>query len=378
MVKYKHLPTIFTAVAASLQAVIAADVSKFDKRQDSLNDDSPDTGDLPGFSEPLAPHQVYEWYNRTGLAGFGMARLGPNATAKERLETLGPYKPGRFQAALQSCLDDFVDESQYCITRYGHSTDPNPDEEVSSAPQGSTAILCCKEGYTAYLFNYRDRNAENPDVRINCYHAALIANETLSSLLNQDTMAPVFQGSVEPIVQIGDNSSSTYMARSYWSEDKSWGIDIYYLEGGGSSNSTNDTSDACPIETPYTWVTRGKWADLDKPVEENLEDPPEETSDPSPTMDLMDPEETATDMMNPEETTAAEGSTSTMGLNGTAPTANATMRSTLITGEVTIQTAIPEATSAMSIVSTTPQRTATTVRNATPVPTDDSLGDGSF
>ncbi|KAF3212883.1 hypothetical protein TWF191_010361 [Orbilia oligospora] len=321
MVKYKHLPTIFTAVAASLQAVVAADVSKFDKRQDSLNDDSPDTGDLPGFSEPLAPHQVYEWYNRTGLAGFGMARLGPNATAKERLETLGPYKPGRFQAALQSCLDDFVDESQYCITRYGHSTDPNPDEEVSSAPQGS---------------------------------------------------------SVEPIVQIGDNSSSTYMARSYWSEDKSWGIDIYYLEGGGSSNSTNDTSDACPIETPYTWVTRGKWADLDKPVEENLEDPPEETSDPSPTMDLMDPEETATDMMNPEETTAAEGSTSTMGLNGTAPTANATMRSTLITGEVTIQTAIPEATSAMSIVSTTPQRTATTVRNATPVPTDDSLGDGSF
>ncbi|KAF3148085.1 hypothetical protein TWF569_005824 [Orbilia oligospora] len=341
MVKYKHLSTIFTAVVASLQAVVAADVSKFDKRQDSLDDGSPDTGDLPGFSDPVAPHQVYEWYNRTGLAGFGMARLGPNATAKE-------------------------------------STDPNPDEEVSSAPQGSTAILCCKEGYTTYLFNYRDRSAEHPDVRINCYHAALIANETLSSLLNQDTMGPVFQGSVEPIVQIGDNSSSTFMTRSYWSEDKSWGIDIYYLEGGGSSNSTNDTSDACPIETPYTWVTRGKWADLDKPVEENPEDPPEETRDPSPTMDLMDPEETTTDMMNPEETTAAEGSTGTMELNSTAPTASATMRSTSITGEVTIQTAIPVPTSAMSIVSTTPQRTVTPVRSATPVPTDDSLGDGNF
>ncbi|EGX48573.1 hypothetical protein AOL_s00080g202 [Orbilia oligospora ATCC 24927] len=375
MVKYKHLPTIFTAVVASLQGVVAAGVPKFDKRQDSLDDD----GDLPGFSDPVpvAPHQVYEWYNRTGLAGFGMARLGPNATAQERLETLGPYKPGRFQAALQSCLDDFVDESQYCITRYGHSTDPNPNEEVSSAPQGSTAILCCKEGYTAYLFNYRNRNAENPDVRINCYHAALIANETLSSLLNQDTMGPVFQGSVEPVVQIGDNSSSTFMARSYWSEDKSWGIDIYYLEGGGSSNSTNDTSDACPIETPYTWVTRGKWADLDKP-EENPEDPPEETRDPSPTMDRMDPEETTTDMMNPEETTAAEGSTSTMGLNSTAPTASAMMRSASITGEVTIQTAIPVPTSAMSIVSTTPQRTGTPVRSATPVPTDDDLSDGSF
>ncbi|KAK6519950.1 hypothetical protein TWF506_000244 [Arthrobotrys conoides] len=268
MVNHKLLSTILIVAAAGAQAVFAADVYKLDKRQDDMENDN----NLPvGSPASGEPHQVYEWFNRTGLAGFEMARLGPNATARAKLETLGRYRPGKFQAALQSCLDDFADETQFCITRYGHSTEPDRDGTTFTAPQGSTAILCCKEGYTAYLFNYRNRGDENPDVRINCYNAALIANETLSSLLNPEAMKPVFQGSIEPVVQIGDNSSSTHMARSYWSEDKTWGIDIYYLEGGTSSNSTNDTSDACPSESPYTWVTRGKWADLEKPVEEDPE-----------------------------------------------------------------------------------------------------------
>ncbi|RVD87082.1 uncharacterized protein DFL_005329 [Arthrobotrys flagrans] len=353
MVKYKILSTILIVAAASAQAVLAADVSGFERRQSSM-DDMGDMGDNENRF-----HQVYEWFDRTGLAGFAPARLSPNATAVEKPGAVGPYKPGAFQAALQSCLDDFVDETQFCITRFGHATEPNPDDKIFRASQGSSAILCCKGGYAAYLFNYRRWGDENHDVRINCYNAALIANETLSSLLNKDTMNPVFQGPEKPIVQIGDNSSSTHMARSYWSEDKSWGIDIYYLEGGTGSNSisgtTNEIYDACPSESPYTWVERGKWADLDKPVEKNPAEGPAK-GPVNPTL--------STDAMTPEKTATTEGTMATI-----VKTATKTMTS--ITGDATIQTLDPTAPGSLQLNSTTSE----------PTPTDDpngGLSDGDF
>ncbi|KAK6344648.1 hypothetical protein TWF718_006606 [Orbilia javanica] len=290
MVKSKLISTILVMTVTSAHVVLAGGTSSLDRRQDPPareedNRDKQDTG----------PHQVYEWFNQTALAGFEMPKTPKaiNGTMRQnetdRGTPTGKYVPGGFQAALQSCLDDFVDESQFCITKYGHAT-----EAAKDAPRGSTAIFCCKGGYAAYLFNYRSSDEENPDVRINCYNAALIANETLSSLLNQDTMPPIFQGAEQPIVQAGDNSSSTHMARSYWSEDKTWGVDIYYHQNGPGSNATDD---ACPSESPYTWVERGKWADLEETVEGDPADPV------TPTQDGMDEGTVTTARASEERTT---------------------------------------------------------------------------
>ncbi|KAK6496956.1 hypothetical protein TWF481_001936 [Arthrobotrys musiformis] len=356
MVKYKLLSTALLIAATGTQAVIGSDTPRFERRQFETDENMSMPDDQP------MGHQVYEWYNQTDLAGFMPKSGGSSNMTQVEMSDLGAYKPGPFQDALQSCLDEFEDESQYCITRFGHKVDISPNAtlptETARKLQGSTAILCCKGGYTMYLFNYRTWGEENHDVRINCWNAALIANETLSSLLNPSTMKPEFMSPVQPQRDNGGNATTTMMARSYWSEDKTWGLDVYYR-----------SDKQCTAESRYTWVEKGKWADLEPSKD------PEEDPVPTDDMDDMDPEPTSTDDMDDmvPEITNTPGGGSNRDMNGTMTTM--AIPSADDDDMVSIQTANPEAPGSMQ--STMVTRT-TPAASSSPSPTERPLEDFPF
>ncbi|KAK6522968.1 hypothetical protein TWF281_002395 [Arthrobotrys megalospora] len=364
MVKYKTLSAILIAAAASVQVTLALDITRLKARQDSEtvdpnNNQGPNDNQSPGPAvndRTSGPHQVYLFYNQTALVGFTPERLG-NGTG-ESLENLGAYKPGKFQEVLGKCLQQHVDQSQFCITKYAHSV----EYDIAADPDGkndpgnkSSAVLCCEDGYALYLLNRRPRDDPNPDVRINCYNSMLIANESLSALLDIYKWKPVLNPSEGPLKEPNSTVTTTLLTYSYWSEDRTWGISTYYR-----------SDNTCPIEDRYTWVIKGNWTDVDPnyapPTLDDSSSDDEPTDDPTPSStqsDMMEP--TPTDDMPSIPTDAIPAPT-------IAPPE---------TDVVTIQTRPPK-----SVVNT---EGASAIRTSdampTPTPTsgpDDGLGDGDF
>ncbi|KAK6340074.1 hypothetical protein TWF730_001847 [Orbilia blumenaviensis] len=245
---------------ASIQTALALDVKRLAARQDSgVQESETSTNDNTARNDWIVTgYQVYQFFNQPVLAGFSPAPLN-NSTEKGSLDNLGTYTPGKLQAALQSCIDGYADHTQFCITRFAHTIDLAPDtvlsDEKAAAYRGSSAILCCRDGYSVYLTNDRTWNHPAHDVRINCWDAARIANETLTALIEPEKMRLQFSNSTTPLTDGGNSTDTTNLiARSYWSDDVSWGVSIYHR-----SDKT------CLTDDHYNWVGRGKWADLDNP-----------------------------------------------------------------------------------------------------------------
>ncbi|KAF3936182.1 hypothetical protein ABW19_dt0202855 [Dactylella cylindrospora] len=152
---------------------------------------------------PVEPFQVYRYYSK-------------NIAKNETDEAFDKLKP-----MIATELEKYKPRTTYCTTRSNHNgTDPNNES-------GSQAIISCADGYQVILYNLRGVGSNSLnlplDVRIFCFDALLIADETLQAAEGERAI-------YGPLVST-EKSERQVLGQSFWYGDVSWGILLVKADG---------------------------------------------------------------------------------------------------------------------------------------------------
>ncbi|EWC43652.1 hypothetical protein DRE_01539 [Drechslerella stenobrocha 248] len=186
------------------------------------------------------PSQIHMYYNQPKLVGLlegTFADTYPYRTNDTRShKPVIRYKPNGFQKMLTNCLEMYKDGKDFCTTYFRH----NGKNETNLDKPYSEATLCCLNGYAAKLWNMRKNDGDLPrDVRIYCKDAMLLANSTLTALLDEGRMDVWFR---QHQMYKGD----TLLTSAHWSKDLTWGVSTVHMGKGG-----------CPkVDDKLQWTQR--------------------------------------------------------------------------------------------------------------------------
>ncbi|KAF3925803.1 hypothetical protein ABW20_dc0102098 [Dactylellina cionopaga] len=166
--------------------------------------------------------------------------------------TKRPNSFGRVWQMVQAGLTEFNNTRRYCTTWFQH----DEKEDVDNYSQSS---IWCKDSYSVELWNAHKATDSLParNVRVFCYDAMLIAEDTLQSV--HERTATVLMDPADA----GRYEGQRWITGSNWSEDMSWGVDITYHKNGCPDGDDKAKTATVSYEgKPAKRDERDKWDDV--------------------------------------------------------------------------------------------------------------------
>ncbi|KAJ6264932.1 hypothetical protein Dda_1085 [Drechslerella dactyloides] len=165
------------------------------------------------------PFQVYENVDALELYPQNHEEEGNSTRGREQLQ-----KFADFQFVIGSLAVYTPDEKkQYCTTRYYHASNGvKPSDAAPDSKQYSRASVLCFWKYSVDLWNRRQETDAERDIRLGCDEVMSIAWNSLEAVQNRKSVLRKDFAADE----------QRFLTSSYWSEGKSWGVDITYWDDG--------------------------------------------------------------------------------------------------------------------------------------------------